>query len=376
MPAPTMASRASSWTARTRAPRRSTTSPDARPSKRDCVMRPDTGIDQTSLAWLKPEIDASLARAGEALERYSEENFTGDGAAAASTALHEVLGGLRMLELYGAALVAEEMERLVAELIEGRVQRVEDALTSLLRAILQLPDYLDRLQGGYRDIPIVLLPLLNDLRSCRGEKLLSESVLLIPASDPELPSDLPAPPARISGAELEKQLTAMRRDWQFALLQWFRGQDNQTALGKLTDICDRLLGVISVRQARQLWWVAVAICDAMRADALDASISTKLLYGRLDREIKRLIDQGEVLYGQNPPSELLRNLLYYAAQAGSGDRIGRVQDVFGLTDLVPSEQEVDEARGAMSGRNSSLLGSAGGALDEEWLRVKDALVLD
>ncbi|WP_123520992.1 hypothetical protein [Pseudofulvimonas gallinarii] len=307
-------------------------------------MRPDSGIDQTSLAWLKPEIDASLTRAGEALERYAEENFSGDGAGVALAALHEVLGGLRMLELYGAALVAEEMERLVTDLTEGKVQRVEDALTSLLRAILQLPDYLDRLQSGYRDIPIVLLPLLNDLRSCRGEKLLSESVLLIPATDPELPSDLPRPEARVSGSELEKQLTALRRDWQFALLQWFRGQDNHAALGKLTGICDRLLEVISVRQARQLWWVAGAICDAMRAHGLDASISTKLLYGRLDREIKRLIDQGEVLYGQNPPSELLRNLLYYAAQAGAGDRIGRVQEVFGLTDLVPSEQEVDDAR--------------------------------
>lgn len=338
-------------------------------------MRPDTGIDQTSLAWLKPEIDASLNRAGEALERYAEENFTGDGAAIASAALHEVLGGLRMLELYGAALVAEEMERLVADLMEGKVQRVEDALTSLLRAILQLPDYLDRLQSGYRDVPIVLLPLLNDLRSCRGEKLLSESVLLIPASDPELPFDLPAPETRLPAAELEKRLTTVRREWQFALLRWFRGQENQAALAKLTSICDQMLGLVTVRQARQLWWVAGALCDAMQAHGLDASISTKLLYGRLDREIKRLIDQGEVLYGQNPPGELLRNLLYYAAQASSGERIARVQEVFGLGDLVPSEQELDEARGVMSGRNSSLLASVVGALEEELLRVKDALDL-
>src|SRR5690606_31759242 len=238
MPAPTMASRASSWTARTRAPRRSTTSPDARPSKRDCVMRPDTGIDQTSLAWLKPEIDASLNRAGEALERYAEENFTGDGAAIASAALHEVLGGLRMLELYGAALVAEEMERLVADLMEGKVQRVEDALTSLLRAILQLPDYLERLQSGYRDVPIVLLPLLNDLRSCRGEKLLSESVLLIPPSDPDVPAHVARPESRMSSGELERALSAVRRDWQFALLQWFRGQRNADALERLSDICE------------------------------------------------------------------------------------------------------------------------------------------
>jgi chemosensory pili system protein ChpA (sensor histidine kinase/response regulator) len=338
-------------------------------------MRPDSGIDQTSLAWLKPEIDASLARAGEALERYSEENFTGDGATAASIALHEVLGGLRMLELYGAALVAEEMEQLVSELVEGRVQRVEDALTSLLRAILQLPDYLERLQSGYRDVPIVLLPLLNDLRSCRGEKLLTESVLLIPPSDPELPHDLPRPSERVGSVELERTMLALRRDWQFALLQWFRGQHNDEAVAKLSAVCDGLLGVISKRSARQLWWVAGAVTDALREHSLDASISTKLLYGRLDRELKRLIDQGETLYDQAPASDLLRSLLYYAAQAGEGGRITGVQAAYGLGDLMPSAEEVDEARGALSGRNSSLLNSVVQALEEELMRVKDALDL-
>lgn len=338
-------------------------------------MRPDSGIDQTSLAWLKPEIDASLARAGESLERYAEENFSGDGAANASIALHEVLGGLRMLELYGAALVAEEMERLVSELAENRVQRVEDALTSLLRAILQLPDYLERLQSGYRDVPIVLLPLLNDLRSCRGEKLLTESVLLIPSADPEPPAQLPRPASRLSSHDLERTLQALRREWQFALLQWFRGQRNEQALGTLARICDSVLGAITVRPARQLWWVAGTVSHALREHALDASISAKLLYGRLDRELKRLIDQGETLYAQTPASDLLRSLLYYAAQAGGGEGIGEVQSAFQLNDLVPSADEVDEARGALSGRNSSLLNSVVQALEEELLRVKDALDL-
>ena len=338
-------------------------------------MRPDSGIDQTSLAWLKPELDASLARAGEALERYAEENFTGDGVTVAASALHEVLGGLRMLELYGAALVAEEMERLVSELAENRVQRVEEALTSLLRAILQLPDYLERLQRGYRDVPIVLLPLLNDLRSCRGEKLLSESVLLIPSADPEPPSHLPKPSMRLSFVDLERTLSPVRRDWQFALLQWFRGQHNEQALAKLAGICDTVLGALSERSARQLWWVAGSVSHALREHALDASISAKLLYGRLDRELKRLIDEGETLYAQSPPRELLRGLLYYAAQAGDGEGIGEVQAAFRLGDLAPSAEEVDEARGALSGRNSSLLNSVVQALEEELLRVKDALDL-
>ena len=35
----------------------------------------------------------------------------------------------------------------------------------LMRGTVLLPDYLERLQNGHRDIPIVLLPLLNEIRA-------------------------------------------------------------------------------------------------------------------------------------------------------------------------------------------------------------------
>ena len=56
-----------------------------------------------------------------------------------------------------------------------------------MRGIVQLPDYLERLQSGHKDIPIVLLPLLNDLRATRGEKLLTESVLFSPDLSAPMP---------------------------------------------------------------------------------------------------------------------------------------------------------------------------------------------
>ncbi len=49
-----------------------------------------------------------------------------------------------------------------------------------MQAILQLPLYLDRIQSARRDLPMVVLPLLNDLRAARGEKLLSETSLFTP----------------------------------------------------------------------------------------------------------------------------------------------------------------------------------------------------
>ena len=47
-----------------------------------------------------------------------------------------------------------------------------------MRAMVQLPSYLDRVLAGGRDLALVLLPLLNDMRAVRGSPLLSEGTLL------------------------------------------------------------------------------------------------------------------------------------------------------------------------------------------------------
>ena len=90
-------------------------------------------------------------------------------------------GVLRVLEIYGAALLAEEMEQ-VAQLPARRrhgAQEPGGGLDALMRAMVQLPGYLERVLAGGRDLALVLLPLLNDLRAVRGSALLSEGTLLL-----------------------------------------------------------------------------------------------------------------------------------------------------------------------------------------------------
>ena len=80
----------------------------------------------------------------------------------------------------GAALLVEEME-LCCKYLSGIRSEAgrEDGLDALTRAMVQLPVYIERLLGGGRDIALVLLPMLNDLRAARGEPLLSEGTLLL-----------------------------------------------------------------------------------------------------------------------------------------------------------------------------------------------------
>ncbi len=146
-------------------------------------------IDHTALGWVKPEIDETLRQARLEIEAFVENPADASSMRACAGYLHQVQGTLRMLELQAPAMVAGEMEQLAGALLEGVPGNTDDALAALMRGVVQLPDYLERLQGGHRDIPIVLLPLINDLRAARGVDTLQQDALpslLVEATEAEL----------------------------------------------------------------------------------------------------------------------------------------------------------------------------------------------
>ncbi|MFS8138368.1 MAG: Hpt domain-containing protein, partial [Thermomonas sp.] len=147
-------------------------------------------IDHTALGWVKPEIDETLRQARLEIEAFAESPEDVERMQGCAGYLHQVQGTLRMLELRAPAMVADEMEQLAQALVAGNTSDRDGACSVLMRGVVQLPDYLERLQGGHRDIPIVLLPLLNELRAARGAMELAQDAL---------PSLLEAP----SDAELE-----------------------------------------------------------------------------------------------------------------------------------------------------------------------------
>src|SRR5215831_438710 len=126
------------------------------------------------------EVNATLASARGALESYVEQPDNETLLEQCAQDLHQVQGVLRVLEIYGAALLAEEMEHVAQYLIATVSERKgqAEALDALMRSMVQLPGYLDRVLAGGRDLALVLLPLLNDMRAVRGSPLLSEGTLL------------------------------------------------------------------------------------------------------------------------------------------------------------------------------------------------------
>lgn len=132
--------------------------------------------DFVALAWVREAIEESLAQARQALEQFA--NGEGETLGVCVEALHRVHGCLVLLEFKGAALLAQEMEALARAVQDGQAA----AHGVLLRALGQLPLYLERLRSARRDLPLLILPLLNQLRTARGVEALSDSALGVDSS--------------------------------------------------------------------------------------------------------------------------------------------------------------------------------------------------
>src|SRR5690606_31174661 len=194
-------------------------------------IQPQLSADSTleaaasALAIVSQELMETIRAAHLALEDCVEGRGGTEALVRCGQHLHHARGALRLTETYGAALLAEEMELVcgyLAGLRPGKGR--EDGLDALTRSMVQLPVYIERLLGGGRDIALVLLPILNDLRAARGQPLLSESTLLLLNLSPSRRSDGKAP--RDGGGENPVSVAMrLRPKFQLALPGWIQVDD-------------------------------------------------------------------------------------------------------------------------------------------------------
>ncbi len=352
------------------------------------VPRTSPGSNQSDpvrepLLLVADELAVTLNDVRVALEQYAEGEVGNQPLERCAALLHTARGVLQITETWGASLLAEEMEQTCRHLLKLRRDvQTDDGIEALSRAAVQLPAYVERIRDGGRDVPLVLLPLLNDLRAARGRPLLSESTLLLlniapgamsgtrVATAPNAPSSV-RPVAPQDSAALAKIL---RPRFQLALLGWIRGDGGPDSLGSLQDVVNRLEGAAGSEVVHQLWWVTGGVLEALADRGLEAGISVKRLVGQADREMKRLLTQGERKFAAQPPVELVNNLLYYVARATStGPRIAAIREAFNLSGLIPGDEQIEVARQSLAAPSVKLMRTVAAAIREDLARVKDVL---
>ncbi len=349
-------------------------------------MSSQTGIQETpvtnaaadaevnALALVSHELMETIRNAHLALEDCVDGRGGSSALVRSGQLLHQVSGALKLTETYGAALLAEEMEAVCAYLANLRPGKGrEDGLDALTRAMVQLPIYIERLLGGGRDIALVLLPILNDLRAARGQPLLSEGTLLLLNLSPQRKTDGKGD-RESSGEDPIEVAARLRPKFQLALLGWIKGTDSERHLQALLSVIEALERASERDDLYQFWWVVGGVLESLLNGGLETSVALKRLLGQTDRQIKLLIDEGVSAFDNHPVADLLNNLLYYVARSSNaGPRISEIRAAFNLAELLPGDEQVEHARESLAAPSVKLMKTVATAIKEDLARVKDVL---
>ena len=333
--------------------------------------------DSIALDWVRGEIQDTLTQGQHALEAYVDNRDDTARLRFCLNYLHQVHGTLQMVELYGAALLTEEMEKLTQAILNETVTNVDEAVDVLMQAILQLPQYLEHLGSSRDDFPMVLLPLLNDLRAARGEALLSDTSLFKPDLSPSRIRVSSKVSERLHDPKVLGHLRKLRQMYQFALAGVVREADLAAHFDYMQKVIQRLIRLCQKTPRGELWKAASAFVETLRANVNPVNTAVKSLLRELDAEIRRLTDEHADILQQPVPEALFKHLLYYVARARDLDspQVNALRDAYQLTSALPSEDDVDAARTRVSGPGRDAIHSVVSALNEELARLKDQLDL-
>src|SRR5471032_1201802 len=330
--------------------------------------------DYVALEWVKGDIAETLKQARSALDTFVETRDS-DAIAECLAGIHQVHGALQMVEFYGAALLAEEIEALALALQAERVSQRDESIRLLQQALGQLPLYLDRVHSARRDLPLVVLPLLNDLRSARGESLLSETSLF----SPQLLSIAPLPDEALAQRMLpdfHEQLRQWHQLLQQALAGLLREDHGPSNLEDMARVYARLEALCQGAPLLPLWQVTSALVEGMLTGVIANSPALRSLLKASDRQLKRLLAQGIGGINQPAPDELLKSLLFYVAKVTRPTpRMQSLKERYGLDEALPDSAVVDAERARLAGPYRNAMGSVLGALCEELVLVKERLDL-
>jgi len=307
----------------------------------------------TRLGWVIKDIEQLIAQARTAFDNYIQNEtskHSDDEYKAAlqesSELMEQIQGSLDLVGADGALMLAREMSLLIKAVQNNETSKIAEAKQALVDALIRLPDYLKHLEEGYADLPVIILPLLNDLRAAREAELLSEHLVFLPDSDAINNDDIGTSEyIPLSAENLQKACVRLRYHFQKSLLEWYKEADQQQGLQTLQRVSKNIIRLNENIRLRSLWWIVIALAEALEKGKLESSITVKLLMGRMERELRQFGELQEESYKQTVPDELIKNLLYYVGLAEKGsETLDAVKSAYLLDLYLPQGETLEELR--------------------------------
>ncbi|HNQ05034.1 MAG TPA: Hpt domain-containing protein [Thiobacillaceae bacterium] len=262
-------------------------------------------FDIGPLTWVKAELDNALHAARQALADWNGEDT--HPLKAASAHLHQVYGALQIVDLQGVSLLTSATERLLEEMSNKPALLTQTSMDVALAAIDALKSYLDGLAAGTPHAELRLAPVYRLVVTQRGGDAPSPSELFFPNTDARPPKRAVEP--GLDEAARARAIHAARVRYQRGLLQLLQNKEPMTGLRLMEQSVRHVEELAPGATQHGFWWATVGLMEALRREAVPLDIWIKRLCGRIDLQMRRLMEGSRQL-----AERLFNDVLYYVAQ--------------------------------------------------------------
>lgn len=326
-----------------------------------------TGV--TSLSVVRDELFATIDEAELSFEQFIAERDNGSLLQQAVENLQQVRGTLKLIELVGAEMLAQEVLQQATDIPAGAGVERDGQLSALSNALHVLRRYLEIVDAHRQEFPELLLPAINELRQAGAQPALPESFFFSVRLDHSRPeTNVPAQAFDAGSVEVKR----LRHMYQIGLLGFLREENATASLKLMLRAMARLDSLLAGDARGRLCWVAAAALEAHIDGQLLPRKTRKMLFSRLDREFKQLL----LSASYDVPRNLLKELLYLVVLADSnGPRATQVRGLFSLLPLPFTDQLLEESYQRLAGPGQAVMRSLSSAIRDELSGLKDQLDL-
>lgn len=322
----------------------------------------DINYDLGPLTWVKAELDSALAPAKQTLVGWNGEDL--DPLKAAEAYLHQVTGALTIVDLQGVSMLCAESERLLAEMGDRPELRTRDSADVVIAACDAVAGYLDELIGGAPNAELRLSGIYGRVLGQRGAEPPPPSELFYPDLSVRVPRGAPLPP--LYPKAQTRAIRRVRAQYEKGLLMFLQNKEPTAGLMSMDQAVRELEKMALDAGQYTFWWLAAAFVESLRQGALPVDFWVKRLCGRIDLQMRRLMDGSRQL-----AERLQRDMLYYLAQDKSdAGRAHYARQLYRLDRYLPPEVSEEAAHAEASWRpHLNALREALDTAKDHWMKV-------
>jgi hypothetical protein len=326
-----------------------------------------TPLNVTSIKVVVPELNISVQNASRHFETYMSDRSAVDQLKESQVVLSDVAGILKMLEIPGALLLAQDMVRLLDKIINTPVAATDFALSALSQAFVAMPCYIEYVVDRSQAIPLLTLEFINELKSALRDTIIFEHQLV----EYSLPTAIQLSISTAPAADLSSLVPRLRQMYQAGLVGLIREENLQLKMQLMHRSMSRLAVAAGSSNSRTLWRLGEAVLEAMLSKDLALTFTRKRILSLLESELRK--------YEQNPDTHsananLLLELVYLVNVSGcTHQACSETFAQLSLPALKINDRLVQKEKAIMHGPNAETIITMVQALREDLAHSKEIL---